>query len=149
MEMARLKTPIVTIVIGEGGSGGALGLSVSDRLYMLENSIFSVISPEGCSAILWQRGGNEMGTADFARAAEALKLTAPDLKGLKIIDDIIPEPLGGAHRDPEAVAKKITEIIVKSIEVLRVKTTAKLLEERYKKLKKIGSFISADQLEKK
>jgi acetyl-CoA carboxylase carboxyl transferase subunit alpha len=149
MEMARLKTVIVTIVIGEGGSGGALGLSVSDRLYMLENSIFSVISPEGCSAILWQRGSNEMGAADFARAAEALKLTAPDLKGLKIIDDIISEPLGGAHRDPEAVAKKITEIIVKSVEALRGKTTAKLLEERYKKLKKIGSFISADQLERK
>jgi acetyl-CoA carboxylase carboxyl transferase subunit alpha len=149
MEMARLKTPIVTIVIGEGGSGGALGLSVSDRLYMLENSIYSVISPEGCSAILWRRGGNEMGTADFARAAEALKLSAPDLKRLKIIDDIIPEPLGGAHRDPEAVAKKITDVIVKSIEALRGKTTAKLLEERYKKLKKIGSFVSADQLEKK
>ena len=149
MEMARLKTPIVTIVIGEGGSGGALGLSVSDRLYMLENSIYSVISQEGCSAILWRRGGNEMGTADFARAAEALKLTAPDLKRLKIIDDIIPEPLGGAHRDPEAVAKKITDVIVKSVEALRGKTTAKLLEERYKKLKKIGSFVSADQLEKK
>jgi acetyl-CoA carboxylase carboxyl transferase subunit alpha len=144
MEMARLKTQIITIVIGEGGSGGALGLSVSDRLYMLENSIYSVISPEGCAAILWRRGGNEVGLADYAKAADALKLTAPDLKTLKIIDDVIPEPLGGAHRDPEAVAKKMTEIILKSLEALRGKTPAKLLEERYKKLKKIGSVSKVE-----
>jgi acetyl-CoA carboxylase carboxyl transferase subunit alpha len=144
MEMARLKTQIITIVIGEGGSGGALGLSVSDRLYMLENSIYSVISPEGCAAILWRRGGNEVGLADYNRAAEALKLTAPDLKALKIIDDVIPEPLGGAHRDPESVAAKMTDIILKSLEALRGKTPAKLVEERYRKLKKIGSVTKIE-----
>src|SRR5664279_2024731 len=88
MEMARLKTPIIAIVIGEGGSGGALGLSVADKLAMLENSVYSVISPEGCAAILWRKNG-ELGPEDFSRAAEALKLTATDLKGFKIIDDVI------------------------------------------------------------
>jgi acetyl-CoA carboxylase carboxyl transferase subunit alpha len=144
MEMARLKTQVITIVIGEGGSGGALGLSVSDRLYMLENSIYSVISPEGCAAILWRKGGREVGLADYNRAAEALKLTAPDLKNLKIIDDVIPEPLGGAHRDPSAVAAAITEVIMKSLEALKGKTPAKLVEERYKKLKKIGSISKVE-----
>jgi acetyl-CoA carboxylase carboxyl transferase subunit alpha len=144
MEMARLKTQIITIVIGEGGSGGALGLSVSDRLYMLENSIYSVISPEGCAAILWRKGGHDVGLADYNRAAEALKLTAPDLKSLKIIDDVLPEPLGGAHRDPQSVAAAMTDVIVKSLETLRGKTPAKLIEERYKKLKKIGSIAKAE-----
>jgi acetyl-CoA carboxylase carboxyl transferase subunit alpha len=144
MEMARLKTQIVTIVIGEGGSGGALGLSVSDRLFMLENSIYSVISPEGCAAILWRKGGAEVGLADYNRAAEALKLTAPDLKALKIIDDIIPEPLGGAHSDPEAVAAGMTDVILKSLEALRGKSAAKLVEDRYKKLKKIGSIAKVE-----
>jgi acetyl-CoA carboxylase carboxyl transferase subunit alpha len=140
MEMARLKTPIIAIVIGEGGSGGALGLSVADKLAMLENSVYSVISPEGCAAILWKKGPNEMGPEDFSRAAEALKLTAADLKGFKIIDDVIPEPLGGAHRDPETVAKKISEYILKTLETMQGKQGAKLSEDRYKKIKKIGSF---------
>ncbi len=144
MEMARLRTPIISIVIGEGGSGGALGLSVADRLAMLENSVYSVISPEGCAAILWKKNG-DLGPEDFSRAAEALKLTAPDLKGAKIIDDIIPEPLGGAHREPDAVAKKMTEYILKNLEPLHGKPAAKLIEERYKKIKKIGSFTQADQ----
>ncbi len=139
MEMARLKTPIIAIVIGEGGSGGALGLSVADKLAMLENSVYSVISPEGCAAILWRKNG-ELGPEDFSRAAEALKLTATDLKGFKIIDDIIPEPLGGAHRDPEGVAKRISEYILKTFETLQGKPAAKLVEDRYKKIKKIGSF---------
>jgi acetyl-CoA carboxylase carboxyl transferase subunit alpha len=139
MEMARLKTPIISIVIGEGGSGGALGLSVADRLVMLENAVYSVISPEGCAAILWRKNG-ELNPEDFSRAAEALKLTATDLKGFKIIDDIIPEPLGGAHREPETVAKKMTEYLIKTLEILQGKPVAKLVDERYKKLKKIGSF---------
>ena len=139
MEMARLKTPIIAIVIGEGGSGGALGLSVADKLAMLENSVYSVISPEGCAAILWRKNG-ELGPEDFSRAAEALKLTATDLKGFKIIDDIIPEPLGGAHRDPEGVGKRISEYILKTLETLQGKPAAKLVEDRYKKIKKIGSF---------
>lgn len=139
MEMSRIKTPIISIVIGEGGSGGALALSIADRIYMLEHSIFSVISPEGCAAILWKKNG-ELDSEEFSRAADALKLTAQDLLGFKIIEDIIPEPLGGAHRDPEAVAKKILEIILKSIEELSNKTTGKLIEERYKRIRKLGSF---------
>jgi acetyl-CoA carboxylase carboxyl transferase subunit alpha len=137
MEMARLKTPIISFVIGEGGSGGALALSVADRLYMLEHSVYSVISPEGCAAILLRKNG-DLTQEDFAKAAESLKLTANDLKEFKVIDDIIPEPLGGAHREPEAVAKKMTEYIVKAVEVLKAKSPAKLVEERYKKLRKIG-----------
>jgi acetyl-CoA carboxylase carboxyl transferase subunit alpha len=139
MEMSRLKTPIVSIVIGEGGSGGALGLSVADRLYMLEHAVYSVISPEGCAAILWKRNG-DIGTEDFSRAADALRLTAQDLLRFKIIDDIIPEPLGGAHRAPEVTAEKLTEYIVKAIEELSAKTPAKLVEERYKRFRKIGNF---------
>jgi len=144
MEMARLKTPIISIVIGEGGSGGALGLSVADRLVMLENSVYSVISPEGCAAILWRKSG-ELNPDDFSRAAEALKLTAADLKSFKIIDDIIAEPLGGAHREPDAVAKKITEYILKTLEILNGKPLSKLVEERYKKIKKIGSCTQPAQ----
>ncbi|MGQ9570368.1 MAG: acetyl-CoA carboxylase carboxyltransferase subunit alpha [Thermodesulfovibrionales bacterium] len=140
MEMSRLRTPIVTIVIGEGGSGGALAISVADRLFMLEHSIYSVISPEGCSAILWKKEG-EIGTEDFSRAANALKLTAQDLLAFNIIDDIIPEPLGGAHRDPEGTAKKISDFILKALDELKTKTPSKLVEERHKRLKKIGSFL--------
>lgn len=139
MEMSTIKVPIISIVIGEGGSGGALALSVADRLYMLEHSIYSVISPEGCAAILWKKGG-ELTTDDFSRAADALKLTANDLKSFKIIDDIIPEPLGGAHREPEATAKRIAEFILTALESLRSKSPAKLIEERYKKIRKIGSL---------
>jgi acetyl-CoA carboxylase carboxyl transferase subunit alpha len=140
MEMSRLRVPIVTIVIGEGGSGGALAIGVADRLYMLEHSIYSVISPEGCAAILWKKAG-EIGTEDFSRAANALKLTAQDLLSFNIIDDIIPEPLGGAHRDPEGTAGKISDFILKALEELKTKTPSKLIEERYKRLRKIGSFL--------
>ncbi len=139
MEMSRLKTPIISIVIGEGGSGGALALSVADRLYMLEHSVYSVISPEGCAAILWRKNG-ELGPEDFSRAADSLKLTAEDLKSFKIIDDIIPEPLGGANREPETTAKKIVEYIFKALEPLQSKSPSKLIDERYKKIRKIGSL---------
>jgi len=139
MEMSRLRVPTVAFVIGEGGSGGALAISVSDRLFMLEHAIYSVISPEGCAAILWKKGG-EIGMEDFSRAANSLKLTAQDLLRFKIIDDIIPEPLGGAHRDPDGMAKKISELILKTVEELKTKNPGKLIEERYKRLRKIGSF---------
>lgn len=139
MEMSRIKTPIISVVIGEGGSGGALALGVADRIYMLEHSVYSVISPEGCAAILWKKNG-DIDSREFSKAADALRLTAQDLIGFRIIDDIIPEPLGGAHRDPEAVAKNILEIILKTTEELSAKTTGKLTEERYKRLRKIGSF---------
>jgi acetyl-CoA carboxylase carboxyl transferase subunit alpha len=139
MEMSRIRTPIISIVIGEGGSGGALALSVADRLYMLEHSVYSVISPEGCAAILWKKGG-ELASDDFSRAADALRLTADDLKSFKIIDDIIPEPLGGAHWEPETTSKNIAEFILKALEPLQSKSPAKLIEERYKKIRKIGSL---------
>jgi acetyl-CoA carboxylase carboxyl transferase subunit alpha len=139
MEMSRLRTPIISIVIGEGGSGGALALSVADRLFMLEHSIYSVISPEGCAAILWKKNG-DLGPDDFSKAAVALKLTAQDLLNFKIIDGMIPEPLGGAHRDPEGIAKKISEYILTAIAELKAKTPGKLIEERYRKYRRIGSF---------
>ena len=140
MEMSTLRTPIVSIVIGEGGSGGALALGVADRLYMLEHSCYSVISPEGCAAILWKKNG-ELGTEDFSRAADALKLTAQDLLSFKIIDGIIPDPHGGAHRDPEGMAKNLSEHIKTALDELRAKAPGKLIEERYKRFRKIGSFM--------
>jgi acetyl-CoA carboxylase carboxyl transferase subunit alpha len=143
MEMSRLKTQIISIVIGEGGSGGALALSVADRIYMLEHSVYSVISPEGCAAILWRKN-TDLGAEDFSKAAETLKLTAEDLKSFKIIDDIIPEPLGGAHRDPQAIAKKISETIAKSLEAVQSKSLSKIVEERYKRLRKIGSLTQME-----
>lgn len=140
MEMSRLRTPIIAVVIGEGGSGGALALSVADRLFMLEHATYSVISPEGCAAILWKRNG-DLGPEDFSKAADALKLTAQDLLNFKIIDGIIPEPLGGAHRDPEGTAKSISEYIIAAVEELKTKAAGKLLEERYRRFRKIGSFM--------
>ncbi len=140
MTMSRLRVPILTVVIGEGGSGGALALSVADRIYMLENSVYSVISPEGCAAILWKKDG-ELTQDDYARAAESLKLTAQDLLNYKIIDGIIPEPLGGAHRDVRSVASEIEKVIISSIQELSQKPLNRLLEERYKKFRKIGVFL--------
>ena len=139
MEMSRLKAPIISVVIGEGGSGGALALGVADRLAMLELSVYSVISPEGCSAILWRKNG-ELAAESFSKAADALKMTAQDLKAFKLIDDIIPEPLGGAHRDPEATAKRIAEHVMKSVEALKSKSYSKLIEDRYKRIRKVGCF---------
>lgn len=140
MRMSRLRTPIISVVIGEGGSGGALALSVSDRLFMLEHSIYSVISPEGCAAILWKKNG-DLSSEDFARAAEALKMTAQDLLRFKVIDDIIPEPAGGAHRNPEQTARNISDRIIAALEELKTRTPAKLVEDRYKRLKKMASVV--------
>lgn len=141
LEMSQLKVPIVSIVIGEGGSGGALAIGVSDRLFMLEHAVYSVISPEGCAAILWKKNG-EIGVNEYAQAASALKLTAEDLLKAKIIDDIIPEPLGGAHRDPESTAKGVGEFIAKALAELAQKTPAKLIEDRYRRLKRLGGFLA-------
>lgn len=139
VEMSRLRTPIIAIVIGEGGSGGALALGVADRLYMLEHSIYSVISPEGCAAILFKKNG-DIGTDEFSKAAESLKLISNDLLRFKVIDDIIPEPLGGAHRDPAATAGRIAEVISKTVEELKAKIPAKLVEDRYRRLRRLGVF---------
>jgi acetyl-CoA carboxylase carboxyl transferase subunit alpha len=144
LEMSRLRTPIVSVVIGEGGSGGAIAIGVADRLYMLEYSVYSVISPEGCASILWRKNG-DLTTEDFSRAADALKPTASDLLGFNVVNDIIPEPPGGAHRDPKAAAKSIRETVVQAIEELKAKPPGKLIEERYRRLRKLGSFIEGTQ----
>ncbi len=139
MVMSQLSVPIISVVIGEGGSGGALAFSVADRLFMLEHAIYSVISPEGCAAILWKKNG-DIGAQEYERAAEALKLTAQDLLRFRIIDGIILEPSGGAHRDPEKAANNIKESVLKTLEELKDIEPDKLIEERYKKLRKIGQF---------
>lgn len=144
MEMSSLRTPVISIVIGEGGSGGALALSVADKLYMLENSIYSVISPEGCAAILWKKNG-AVGTDEYARAAEALKLTAHDLKRLGIIDDVIPEPPGGAHRSPEATADEIKKTVLQTLDHLRNIPIDELINLRYEKLRKVGALLAGEK----
>lgn len=137
MEMSRLPTPIVAVVIGEGGSGGALGIAVADQVAVLEHAYYSVISPEGCAAILWKSGEYA------AQAADSLRLTAQDLSRLDLIDAIIPEPLGAAHRDPLATARSIEEWIGKSLRELRRLKTETLLRRRYDRLRKLGSAFIA------
>ena len=133
-EMAALQVPIVVIVIGEGGSGGALALGVGDRVIMLEHSVYSVISPEGCAAILWKS------SAAAPEAAAAMKITAQDLKKFGIIDDIVPEPTGGAHSDPAAAATLLTPVVERAVRELQKLKTPVLLDERYKKFRKMGVF---------
>jgi acetyl-CoA carboxylase carboxyl transferase subunit alpha len=140
MQMARLRVPIIAIVIGEGGSGGALALGVSDRLYMLEHSVYSVISPEGCAAILWKKEGELHSDEVKSKAADVLKMTAQDLLQFRIIDDIIAEPVGGAHRGVEQIAKNISDKIIESLVELNARPAGKLVEERYKRLRRIGGF---------
>jgi len=132
--MASLRTPIITAVIGEGGSGGALAIGVADRVVMLENSVYSVISPEGCAAILWKDASQK------ERAAEALKLTATDLLGLGVIDEIIPEPPGGAHSDPEAAAQALSESLRRQLRQLSRVRIEKLLKRREEKYLSMGAF---------
>jgi acetyl-CoA carboxylase carboxyl transferase subunit alpha len=139
MEMSLLKIPTIAIVIGEGGSGGALALSVCDKIFMLEHAVYSVISPEGCAAILWKKNA-EVGVDDYAKAAEELKLTAQNLKEFNIIDDIIPEPLGGAHRDPQETAKRIKSTILNAFNELKEIKIDSLLKKRYERYRKIGNF---------
>ena len=134
--MATLQTPIIVIVIGEGGSGGALAIGVGDRILMLEHSIYSVISPEGCAAILWRDG--EKGKV---LAAESLKLTAPDLFRMAVIDEIVKEPLGGAHRNPKGMAETLKEVIERHLRELEKMNMEELLNLRYEKFRKMGTFI--------
>ncbi len=133
MEMARLKTPIVCVVIGEGGSGGALGIGVGDRMAMLEYSYYSVISPEGCAAILWRDGSKAN------EAAEALKLTSKDLLELKVVDDCIKEPLGGAHRNIHDAVRNVEQYLIKTLRELKRYEIKDLVDKRYKKILSIGS----------
>ncbi|HOP07867.1 MAG TPA: acetyl-CoA carboxylase carboxyltransferase subunit alpha [candidate division Zixibacteria bacterium] len=133
-EMSRLKVPIVVVIIGEGASGGALGVGVGDRVMMLQYSWYSVISPEGCAAILWRDA------AMASEAAEALKVTAPDLIDLKIVDSVIPEPPGGAHTDHEAAAELVKAAIKKAFAELKEKPVDQLLAERLDKYRRMGEF---------
>jgi acetyl-CoA carboxylase carboxyl transferase subunit alpha len=133
-EMMALKTETIAIVIGEGGSGGALGIGVADRVLMLENSYYSVISPEGCAAILWKHRKHA------PEAAAALKLTATDLQELGLVDGVIAEPMGGAHRDRDAIYATVTETISSTIETLQKIPLNKLMENRYAKFRGMGVF---------
>ncbi len=137
LEMSLLTVPVISVVIGEGGSGGALGIGVCDKLLMLEYSYYSVISPEGCAAILWKNG-------DMApKAASALKLTATDLHGLKLVDEIVKEPLGGAHRDPSKMAFVLRDRILRCMRKLEKMSLDELLDARYKKYRNIGNLPSS------
>jgi acetyl-CoA carboxylase carboxyl transferase subunit alpha len=135
-EMARLKAPIVSVVVGEGGSGGALGVAVSDRLAMLQYAWLSVISPEGCAAILWK----EANPQTTAEAAAALKLTAADNVKLGIVDEVIPEPLGGAHRQPATTAESLERYLIQTLRELKRFKVENLVNRRYDRLRKIGAY---------
>ena len=136
MEMSRLRTPIVCVVIGEGGSGGALGIGVGDRLALLQFAYYSVISPEGCAAILWKSGDQA------PQAAAALKLTAPDLFKLGAADAVIPEPLGGAHRNHHEAAHNLEQYLIKTVRDLKRCKLENLLENRYRKLRALGQVAT-------
>ncbi|MFC5454923.1 acetyl-CoA carboxylase carboxyltransferase subunit alpha [Prosthecobacter fluviatilis] len=133
-EMMTLRTPVIAIVIGEGGSGGALGIGIADKVLMMENAYYSVISPEGCAAILWKHREHA------PEAASALKLSAQDLSKLGIIDGIIPEPLGGAHNDHFAAASALKEAVLATLKELNAVPTTQLLEQRYQKFRALGQF---------
>ena len=140
LEMSRLRTPVVCVVIGEGGSGGALGIGVGDRVLMLENAYYSVISPEGCSSILWK-------SAEHAsRAAAILKLTAKDLLGFRIVDEIVPEPLGGAHQNLGEACRNLQDRLVRHLGEITELPMEQLLEERYQKVRRIGVYVEQGQL---
>ncbi len=139
LEMSRLRTPIVSIVIGEGGSGGALGIAVADKVAMLQNAWYSVISPEGCAAILWKEANEQTNTA----AAKSLKLTAQDNLSLGIIDEVIPEPLGGAHRDARTTAANLQQWILASLSALRSVPLDDLLSQRYARFRRMGMYLES------
>ncbi len=134
-EMALFKVPMISVVIGEGGSGGALGIGVSDRTLILENAYYSVISPEGCAAILWKD------RAAAPQAAEALKITAHDLLELELVDEVVPEPFGGAHNDVDAMADTLREVLVTNLQALQKIDPATRLKQRYAKYRRFGKFI--------
>ena len=136
-EMERLGTPSISVVIGEGGSGGALGIGVTDRVLILENSYYSVISPEGCAAILWKDG------AAAPKAAEALKLSASHLEALGVVDEVIPEPTGGAHQDPAQAAQALKYALQKHLNDLRGLTAEQLRDSRYERFRRLGVYEEA------
>jgi acetyl-CoA carboxylase carboxyl transferase subunit alpha len=133
-EMAMLKVPTIAVIVGEGGSGGALGIGVTDRVLIFENSYYSVISPEGCAAILWKDRANA------PKAAEALKLNAANLKEFGVVDEVIPEPLGGAHYDPDATAAALKDAFNRHLSELMEKSTKQLLDDRYERYRELGEY---------
>jgi len=133
-EMAMLKAPIVVVITGEGGSGGALALAVGDRVLMLEHSIYAVISPEGCASILWKDAAKK------EEAAEALKLTSRDLAELEVIDRIVPEPMGGAHRDVDAMAGRLGTVLQEELAELQSLSVGELVERRIEKFGRMGVY---------
>ena len=135
-EMARLPVPIIVTITGEGGSGGALAIAIGDRIYMLENSVYSVISPEGCASIMWRDA------TKTEVAAEALKITAANLLEFKIIDEIVPEPEGGAHTNPEATAKFLDPILTSALAELSQLTPKQIVDQRYEKFRNMGQFFA-------
>ncbi len=135
-EMARLPVPILVTITGEGGSGGALAIALGDRIHMLENSVYSVISPEGCASIMWR----DSTKAEIA--AEALRITAKDLLEMKLVDEIVPEPEGGAHLDPETTAKTLDSVLRASLRNLANLPAADLLSQRYEKFRRMGQFFA-------
>ena len=134
LEMCRLKVPIICVIVGEGASGGALGIGVGDRVLMMENTWYSVISPESCSSILWKSWEHK------EAAAEALKLTSTDMKKQKLVDDVIPEPLGGAHYDRETTFRTVQQYITKAYNELKDLSTTELVAQRMDKYSKMGEY---------
>lgn len=135
-EMSRLESPIITVIIGEGGSGGALALGVGNRVYMLENAYYSVIAPESCAAIIWRDSGKA------PLAAAALRMTANDLLELKLIDGIVPEPNGGAHLEPDSAIQALRETLKTALAELSPLSTKEIIEQRYEKFRNMGNFFS-------
>jgi acetyl-CoA carboxylase carboxyl transferase subunit alpha len=136
-ELARLPVPVIVTITGEGGSGGALAIAIGDRILMLENSIYSVISPEGCASIMWRD------TAKAETAAKALKITAQDLLRLEIIDEVVPEPEGGAHLNPQEAARSLESALARSLDEVAALPVATMLEQRYRKYRVMGQFFAA------
>lgn len=135
-EMARLTTPVITVIIGEGGSGGALAMGVANRVYMLENAYYSVIAPESCAAIIWRDSGKA------PLAAAALRLTATDLLEMTLIDGIVPEPPGGAHSDPDAAIESLRGTLRQALEELAALTPEQVIEQRYRKFREMGNYFN-------
>jgi acetyl-CoA carboxylase carboxyl transferase subunit alpha len=135
-EMSRLRVPIIVTITGEGGSGGALAIAVGDRVLMMEDAIYSVISPEGCASIMWRDAGKR------ELAAEAMRITAGDLSEFRCVDDIVPEPPGGAHTDWDAAARMLDQSLQKHLSELRARSIEELLAQRYDKFRKIAQFFT-------
>jgi acetyl-CoA carboxylase carboxyl transferase subunit alpha len=140
MAMSQIDTPIVCVVIGEGGSGGALGIGIGDRVGMMEHSYYSVISPEGCATILWK------GAEHAPRAAEALRMTGRNLLKLGVIEEVIEEPPGGAHRDQRAAAIALKSFLTRSLKKIEESPRSELLERRYQRYRKLGEFLESENL---